>query len=373
MRISFLSTFYPFRGGISQFNALLYNEFIKLGHQVDAWTFTTQYPEFLFPGKTQFVNANDDVIKINSQRIISTVNPFSWPVAVKKIKNSNPDLLLLRYWMPFFAPSLGYVAEKLNKNIKVITLIDNVIPHEKKILDKALTKYFLKKSHGFIVMTESVKNDLLSLLPDAIVKVIPHPLYNHFGDNVDKYKARIKLGIDPNKKTLLFFGFIRNYKGLDLLIESFGKLDDSYQLVIAGEVYGNFDKYDHLINMNPNKNNIYKFIKYINDNEVNIYFSAADVCILPYKSATQSGIVGISYHFNIPLIATNVGGLSETIQHQKTGLIVDKPDVNDLVNAINEFFNKYDKNAFVKNIENLKKELSWNNFAQQIIEFIGTI
>lgn len=374
MRIAYLSTFYPFRGGISQFNALLLKELKKIGHQVDAWTFTTQYPNFLFPGETQYVKEDDqDIEKIDSMRILSTVNPFSWPIAANKIMKSHPDLLIMKFWMPFFAPSLGYVAGKLKNNVKIITIIDNAIPHEKMFLNKALTQYFLKKNHGFIVMSEKVRTDLLSMLPDARIELLFHPLYNHFGNKKDKTTARQELKIDPYKRTLLFFGFIRDYKGLDLLIQAFGALDDSYQLVIAGETYGNFEKYDNLINSNTNKQRIHKFIKYISDKEVSTYFSAADVCVLPYKSATQSGITGISYHFELPIIATNVGGLGETIKHEKTGLIVEKPIVDDLTNGIKKFFENYNNEKFIENIRQIKTELSWENFAKKIIEFSNKI
>lgn len=373
MRIAYLSTFYPFRGGIAQFNALLYSEFEKLGHQVDAWTFTTQYPQFLFPGETQFVKDDDNAEIINSTKILSTINPLSWNNTAKKIKETNPEILIMKFWMPYFAPSLGYVANKLKKNTKIITILDNVMPHEKKIFDKSLTKYFLSKNHGFIVMSEKVKTDLLEILPSAKYILIPHPLYNHFGEKIEKNKARKILGIDPLKKTILFFGFIRDYKGLDLLIQAFDKLDNSYQLIIAGEIYGDFDKYDKLINSNSNKQNIYKFVKYISDKEVSTYFSASDVCVLPYKSATQSGITGISYHFDLPMIATNVGGLSEVVKNKITGLIVDKPDPERIAVSINEYFNKYNKNDFIQNIGELKKELSWNMFAQKIIEFSSII
>ncbi len=322
MQIAYLSTFYPFRGGIAQFNASLYRELRKMGHNVDAFTFTCQYPSFLFPGKTQFVQDGDIVDIIDSKQVLNTVNPFSYITAAKKIKNTNPDLLIMKYWMSYFAPSLGCVAKKMSSKTKVITILDNVIPHEKRFFDKALTKCFLNKNDGFIAMSEKVRNDLLLYSPNAKSTLIPHPIYDHFGEIIDKSAARKKLKIDHDKKTVLFFGFIRDYKGLDLLIDAFGMLDNSYQLVIAGEAYGSFDKYDDYISKNPNRQNIHKFIKYIADNEVNTYFSAADVCILPYKEATQSGITGISYHFETPMIATDVGGLQEFIRHNKTGLIV---------------------------------------------------
>lgn len=369
MKIAYLSTFYPFRGGIAQFNASVMREFEKAGHNVDAFTFTTQYPSFLFPGETQFVKDGDIVDKIDAKRILNTANPLTWHCAASKIKKTEPDLLIMKYWMSYFGPSLGYVAGRMCKKTKVITILDNVIPHEKKFFDAPFTKYFLKRNTGFVAMSEKVKNDLLFYQPHAKVVLLPHPLYDHFGDIVNKTKARQTLGLDENKKTLLFFGFIRDYKGLDLLIEAFGKLDKSYQLVIAGEVYGNFDKYDIQIAANPNKENIHKHVKYISDNDVSLYFSASDVCILPYKGATQSGITGISYHFETPMIATDVGGLAEIIHHEKTGIIVKSPDIILITDGILEFFDKSEKLNFKANIKALKEDLSWKNFADKLIDF----
>jgi glycosyltransferase involved in cell wall biosynthesis len=368
MRIAYLSTFYPFRGGIAQFNASVLREFEKAGHTSKAFTFTTQYPNFLFPGETQFVKEGDIVDKIDAQRILNSANPLTWPGAASKIKAFTPDMLVMKYWMSYFGPSLGYVAGKMNKNTKVITILDNVIPHEKKFFDLPFTKYFLKRNHGFVAMSEKVKNDLLYYMPNAEVTLLPHPLYDHFGDIQDKSSARKQLGLNPDKKTLLFFGFIRDYKGLDLLIDAFGKLDKSYQLIIAGEVYGNFDKYDEQIKSNPNKDNIHKHVQYISDNEVAVYFSAADVCILPYKGATQSGITGISYHFELPMIATDVGGLAEIIHHEKTGLIAPTPDVETIKTIIQNYFNNYSLDTFIGNIRQLKQELSWKVFAEKLVE-----
>ncbi len=369
MQIAYLSTFYPFRGGIAQFNASLYRALQNQGHSVDAFTFTTQYPSILFPGETQFVKEGDVVDKIDAKRILNSVNPVSYFSAAKKIRKYKPDMLLMKYWMSFFGPSLGYVASKMHRNTKVISILDNVIPHERKIFDKAFTKYFLNKNHAFIAMSEKVKNDLLNFNKNAKVKIIQHPLYNHFGDIQDKTIARQKLGLHPDKKTLLFFGFIRDYKGLDLLINAFSKLDESYQLLIGGEIYGSFDKYQKLIDDNPRKKDIHSHIKYISDNEVGFYFAASDVCVLPYKSATQSGITGISYHFETPIISTNVGGLSEVIHHNKTGYLVEKTDENLIADSIMQYFKLENRNSFVENIKKLKQEMTWDNFAKAIVEF----
>jgi len=369
MHIAYLSTFYPFRGGIAQFNASLIQAFDNIGHSAQAYTFTCQYPSFLFPGKTQMVSESDPAIEINSQRVLSTINPFTYFAAAKKIAAVNPDVLVMKYWMPFFGPSLGTVAARMPEKTKAIAILDNVLPHEKRFFDPAFNAYFLKRIDGFVAMSEQVKGDLLKLKPDARVILLPHPIYDHFGKRISSAEARKKLGLNPNKKTLLFFGFIREYKGLDNLIEAFGTLDDSYQLLIAGESYGSFEKYDTLIAANKNKANIRVFNDYIPDSAVCDFFSAADVCILPYRSATQSGITGISYNFGVPLIATNKGGLAEFIEHQKTGLIIEESAPDCISQGIRDFYNDCDPKEMEGNISVMKETLTWEFFAGAIVDF----
>lgn len=371
MRIAFLSTFYPYRGGIAQFNALVYRELEKL-HNVKAFTFTRQYPDFLFPGETQMVTENDNADAIDSTRVLDTVNPISYIKTIKEIRKFNPDVLIMKYWMSFFAPSLGYVAKRLKKDVKIVTILDNVIPHEKRFFDNAFTSFFLKQNHAFISMSEKVENDLLKFQPNAKSVLKHHPLYNHFGDTIPKAEAQKLLNIKSDKKTLLFFGFIRDYKGLDLLINTMKNLDDSYQLVIAGETYGSFDKYDELIKNSGRSEDIYVFNQYIGDDDVPLYFSACDVCVLPYKSATQSGITSISFHFNKPLLATNVGGLKETIEHGKTGYIVEEATVESISEGIKDYFS-LDQQKLSDNIDMLKEELSWHKFADSLMELVESI
>jgi len=374
MKIGYLSTFYPYRGGIAQFNANLYKALIEQQHSVTAYTFTTQYPNFLFPGKTQFVTEKDKAEKINSIRCLSSVNPFSWIKTASLVKKQQPDILLMKYWMTFFGPSLGYVAGVAKKNgTKVITVLDNVIPHEKRFFDKPFNNYFLSRNTAFIAMSESVKNDLLSLQPNAKVILKPHPLYDHFGEKLIKGKAAVQLKVDANKKTILFFGIIRDYKGLDVLLEAFKNFDEGYELIIAGEVYGSFDKYQAQIDSHPLKNNIKLFNHYIDDDMVPLFFSAADVVVLPYKSATQSGITSIAYHFNTPIIATNVGGLAETIQHNKTGIIVDECSPELITAGIKNYFTNNLQQTLATGISELKEELSWKKFAKDIIEFSKSV
>jgi glycosyltransferase involved in cell wall biosynthesis len=367
MKIAFLSVFYPYRGGIAQFNANLYREMEKK-YTVKAFNFKRQYPNFLFPGKTQYVTDNDVADKIESTRSLDSINPFSWAKTSRLIKKENPDILFSRLWMSFFGPSLGYVNKHVMKNgSTVVSILDNVIPHEKRFFDKPFTKYYLKHNHGFLAMNEAVKNDLLTYLPNAKVIVRPHPLYNHFGHKIDKAKSQQQLGLDPTKKTLLFFGLIRDYKGLDNLIKAFGMLDESYQLIIAGESYGDFQKYRDEIDKIPYKQNIKTAIEYIDDNRVTNFFSAADVVVLPYRSATQSGITAIAYHFNVPVIATNVGGLEESIQHEKTGFIVKENSPASIAESIRKFYNS--NIDFNVGISNLREELSWSRFSNDLVDF----
>lgn len=372
MKISIFSTFYPYRGGIAQFSSLLFRSLEKKS-TIQPITFKRQYPNFLFPGKTQFVTKEDKADKIEAIRTLDSINPISYFRTAKEINKQKPDVYISNYWMTFFGPALGIISRLLNKNIKQIAVLHNVIPHEKKFFDKAFTNYFLKKTDGFIVMSDSVLKDLLKLKPEAKYTRIDHPVYNHFGEKIDQEKALNKLGLDSTKKTLLFFGFIREYKGLDLLLKAFELLGNDYQLLIAGEIYGDFSKYEELINASKKQKDIHLFTDYISDNEVPLFFSASDVCILPYKSATQSGITAISNHFCLPIIATDVGGLKETIINKETGLIVEKVNEKEISKVIKTYFDKDYKNQFSQKIALQNKVNSWDNFAEKLIHFADSI
>ena len=368
MKISYLSTFYPFRGGITQFNTSLY-KILEEKHEVRAYTFTRQYPDVFFPGTTQYVTESDTTERVSAKQTLDSINPFSYYQTASLIASFTPDLLLMKFWMPFFSPSLGTVANRLRKKgTKVITVLDNLIPHEKRLGDIQLIKYFLKRNDGFIAMSHAVKKDLLDLKPDAKYTLKPHPIYDHFGNSMNTGEARKKLGIPDDKKVILFFGFIRSYKGLDLAIEAMAYLPDDYLLVVAGEMYGKFDEYQTLIDQTGTDGKIKLFIRYINDNEVPAFFSAADAAVLPYKSATQSGIAQIAYHFNLPLIATNVGGLSEIIENGKTGLVLDHNTGEELAAKIKYYFDHKLKETFVKAITRKKEEFTWKAFADEVIQ-----
>lgn len=372
MKISIFSAFYPFRGGIAQFSASLYRSLAKK-HTVKAYTFKRQYPNFIFPGKTQFVDENDKVDKIPAVRVLDSINPISFFNTGNLLKNEKSNLFISNYWMTIFGPALGIISRKLKQNTLQISILHNVIPHEQRFFDKIFTKFFLKHTNGFVLMSDSVLNDLLQLKPNAKYIRIDHPVYSHFGSKLPKNEALNLLNLPTDKKTLLFFGLIRDYKGLDLLIQAFNNLDDSYQLIIAGESYGSFQKYEQLIENSTSKKRIFIFNKYISDEEVPSFFSAADVCILPYRSATQSGITSICNHFNLPIIATDVGGLKETITHLKTGIIVESPSVELLTKGIELYFNTNYNTIFPLNIEVDNESKSWDNFTEKLIEFSKTL
>lgn len=368
MRIAYLSTFYPFRGGIAQFNADLREELARQ-HEVKAFTFTRQYPSFLFPGKTQYVTPQDKAKVVDSEAILDTVNPFSWLSAARKIADWKPDLLIMKYWMSYLAPSLGTVARILHrKGIPSITILDNVIPHESRFFDKPFSRWFLRQNSGCVAMSEAVLKNMRSLTPDKPCILQPHPLYDHFGAGMDKRAARAQLGIDADRRTLLFFGLIRDYKGLDLLIDAMPLLEADFQLVIAGESYGSFEPYARQIAASPCADRIHVFNRYIGDEEVSTFFSAADLCVLPYRSATQSGITAISLHFDLPLVATPVGGLAESIEKPGIGTMAENISADALARAIRRF-SETDPAVFTARIRQMKGQLTWPVFSGKLLDF----
>ncbi len=367
MKIAYLSTFYPYRGGIAQFNAALYQELLRR-YEVRPYTFLRQYPDMLFPGTSQFVQPGDNAVKLESERILDTVNPVSYYRAAMKIKKFLPDMLLTKFWMPFFGPSLGSVAKFLPENVIKVSILDNVKPHEQRMGDLKLAKYFLSKNDAFIVMSDTVRDDLLELKPDARFKQHLHPLYDHFGEKLEQKQARDIVNVPFDKKILLFFGFIRDYKGLDLLIEALAQLPEEYHLLIAGEIYGGFAKYQNLIDKYNLEERVTMHIRYIADDEVPAFFSAADVCVLPYRSATQSGITAIAFHFGVPLIATNVGSLKEMLEPHNTGYLIPNPSYEALKSGIMEFFNNSLFSEYKVNISKYKKFASWHSLADTLSE-----
>ncbi|MGE5410719.1 MAG: glycosyltransferase [Clostridiales bacterium] len=374
MKITILSTAYPLRGGIAHFNGLLYKELSK-DNQVNVITFKRQYPSIFFPGKSQF-ESGETVEKIPSEVIVDSVNPLNWLKVGEKLRKEAPDLIIFKYWMPFFAPCFGTISRiaKRNGKTKVLTICDNVIPHERKPGDRAFTNYFFNVVDFFVLLSKKVQMDLLSIKPKAENKILPHPVYSNFGEVVSKAQAREHLKLKNNEKLILFFGFIRDYKGLDVLFETMaqlkGKLD--VKLIVAGEFYSNEEKYKELINKLQIKDSLYLFTDFIPTNEVKYYFCAADAVILPYKDATQSGIVQIAMNFKKPVIATNVGGLEEVVLDTKTGFIVEKQKPEKIAEAIMKFYSSSEdlEKEFQRNIEGEVDKYSWRKFAEGITDFM---
>lgn len=373
MKVAILSCFYPFRGGVAQFNASLLEELGRT-HTAKAFNFTTQYPKLLFPGKTQLVAAGDGTIKVDAEPVLSTVNPISWFKAAKAIRSWGADILILRYWMSWFAPSLGTVARHVGSGCKVVAIMDNVIPHEPHFFDKPLTRWFLKAVDGCITLSDEVASDLLRWKKDALFKVLPHPLYTHFGQKLGKEEAQRHLGLEPGGKTLLFFGLIRKYKGLDILIDAFGQLPEDYRLIVAGEPYGSFEEYQKAIDASPAKDRIHLYTNYIPDSEVKWFFSASDVTVLPYRSATQSGVNALACHFEVPMIVTDTGSLRADVEGRGTGIVVENSGPAAVRDGILKFFRSPSiMEECIKNIRQERRRLSWSGFCKELILFTESI
>lgn len=364
MKIAVLSTFYPFRGGIAQFNAALYRA-LEENHEVKAFNFTVQYPKLLFPGKTQLVEEGDKADKIQTTRVLSSINPLSYRKAVKKIKAFNPDVLIIGYWMPYMAPSLGFVAKKMAKHCKVVSIVHNAIPHEKGRLDNYLTKYFFKNNTQIITLSEAVKKDIIAQYPKMAVNVLPHPVYEHFGSKIEREVALKQLGLENKFNYLLFFGLIRDYKGLDILLLALKNLDENTHLIVAGEVYGSFEKYQQIIKEHQLENRVHLYLKYIPDEEVKLYFSASNTVVLPYKSGTQSGIIAIAKHFKTPIVTTDVGGFSEFIKGNE-GTIVTPNDAVALAIGIKEIVQEVDNKSI-----DIEGDNSWADFTRKVLEVLS--
>ena len=372
MKIVLVGPFPPFRGGISDLNAALADHLSKR-HEIHAINFTTQYPKVLFPGKTQF-KKGDSAQEVDSIRCLSSINPFSWRKTAYKIIDIEPDLVLFRFWLPFFAPAFSGVAKKIRKysDATIMVICDNIIPHEERLLDTRLTKIFFGFIDSFIVLSKKVENELLSFIPEAKYKYSPHPIYSIFNNTLSKEQAKAELKL-ATKKVLLFFGLIREYKGLDILINAMEKIKtelEDYTLLIVGECYENENKYTELIKKAGITDNVKCHYSFIPDNEVGKYFSAADVVVLPYKTASQSGIVQIAYHFDTPVIVSNVGGLPEIVDEGKTGYCVE-PNSNAFAKAIKAFYENDNISEMNSNISEYKSQFSWDAMVKAIEKLVN--
>lgn len=360
MKILFIGPAYPYRGGLATFNECMARQFIQEGEDVKLETFTLQYPSFLFPGTTQYSTdpAPED---LNISRTVNSVNPFNWISVGKRIAKENYDLVLVRFWLPFMAPCLGTISRLIrkNKNTKVFAIVDNMIPHERRIGDITLGKYFVNSVDGFITLSQSVLDDVNKFDKQNKPKICtPHPVYNIYGETCEKSLACEKLGIDPKYKHVLFFGFIRDYKGLDILMEAFKYLPNDIKLIVAGEFYNNSEKYKKLEKELNLEGRIHWFTKFIPTNEVATYFSAAEIVAQPYKTATQSGVTQVAYQLEKPMLVTNVGGLAEIVPHGKVGYVTEV-DPKAVAEAIQDFYNNDRTAEFLPHIRTEKQKYSW--------------
>ena len=374
-RVVIIGPAYPLRGGLSSFNERLAREFIARDFETEIYTFSLQYPAFLFPGTTQYSNepAPADIIiheKINS------ISPLNWLWIGYELCKKKPHIIVVRYWLPFMGPCLGTILRlvKRNKLTKIICIADNIIPHEKRIGDSAFTKYFIKPVNAFITMSAKVLSDLKSITDKPSMQIV-HPLYDNFGEAISKEEACEHLELSADKKIILFFGFIRKYKGLDLLLKAISVLKNrnyftGYNMVflIAGEFYEPAQPYLDMINNYHLEDYVILKNEFIPDSEVKYYLSAADCVIQPYKSATQSGVTPLAYHFEKPMIVTNVGGLPSLVP-DTVGLVCE-PNAEAIAAAIEDFF-KMDTAKFKENIKEEKKKYSWEKLVDAIVSLAG--
>ncbi len=362
--------FYPLRGGIAQYLAVLGKKLEEKGHQVKILSFRKQFPRLLFPGQTQREESRE-FIRLPAEAVFIPWNPWSWIKTFQKARKGHPDALIFKYWMPFFAPGYAAVCGLLRyfTEIPVIFILDNVIPHEKHLADRFLTRLALRWVDAFIVQSEVVRRDLLRWFPEAErrrIALVPHPIYDCYSHvEMSREEARRKLGISRDKKLLLFFGLVRHYKGLDILLEAMpaiiSRLGLDAHLLIAGEFYDPEISYRQQVEKLRLAEQVTIVNRYIRNEEVSFYFRAADLLVLPYRSATQSGVIQVANYFLLPVVSTAVGGLPEIIREGETGFLVEPESPAALTRAVVNFFQNIRSDAFAGGLENAKNRFSWEN------------
>ena len=375
MKVIIIGPAHPLRGGLATFNHRLAKEFNDQGDDCSIVSYSLQYPSILFPGKTQY---SDEPAPENLtiHTLINSVNPVNWLQVGRKIYNWNPDIIVVRFWIPFMGPALGTILRQVKKNrhTRVVCIADNVIPHEKRPGDKPFTKYFLKSCDAFITMSEKVMNDLRQFEPTKPAQFVEHPLYDNFGEAISKVEARHNLGLPAGEKIILFFGFIRQYKGLDILLRAMA--DErikaaKIKLLVAGEFYEDEKPYRQLIAEKELQDQVILKTNFIPDSEVRNYLCAADCVIQPYRNATQSGVTPLAYHFEKPMVVTNVGGLPSLVPHQKVGLVTE-PHPKAIADAILRFYD-LGEDFFIPHLRSEKQKYSWGNLTNAIRNLSGKL
>lgn len=377
MHIVILGTAYPFRGGLATFNERLARQLQAEGHQVEVITFTLQYPSFLFPGKTQYSteNAPTDLL-INQQ--VNSCNPLNWFKVGHRIRKMQPDLLITCYWMAFFAPCYSIIERiaKRNGKTRTIALVHNMIPHEPSILDKLFAPFYVRSTDGFVALSESVVQDINHLDKNHKLKTsYPHPIYDHYGEQMSKEEACQALDLDPEKQYMLFFGLVRAYKGLDLLLDAFGKVKDQLpdlRLIVAGEFYEDEEKYRAQLYFNKLNDRVIIHNDFIADADLCKYFGAADLIVQPYKSATQSGVTQVAFHFEKPMLVTNVGGLGEIVHDHKMGYAVE-PNADAIAAALTDYYTHSRQADYTEYLIKQKDNYSWSKLAESFVKIHNNI
>lgn len=369
MKIAILGTAWPYRGGLAVYNERLAHQFAAEGDDVTVYTFTLQYPSFLFPGKTQYSTepAPSDLRIIRS---LNSVNPLSWIRTGRAIRKLAPDILIIKYWLPFMAPCLGMVARiaRKNRHTRVVSILDNIIPHEHRPGDRLFGKYFTRSVNGFIAMSDSVLEDLGQFDTAKPRVFCRHPLYDNFGAKASREESLRFLGLDPDQRYMLFFGLIRDYKGLDLLLRAYADSrlrKMNVKLIVAGEFYSGSDKYFEMEKDLGLQGMVVWKSDFVPDSEVRYCFGAADIIVQPYKSATQSGVTQIAYHFEKPMLVTDVGGLAEIVPDGKVGYVV-RPDEHEIADALADFFENNRQEQFTEGILSEKKQYAWSNMTRSV-------
>jgi len=378
-KVVIIGSAHPLRGGgITTFNERLARQFLSEGFNCSIFSFSLQYPPFLFPGTTQYTK-DPFPTDLKIFPVINSIHPLNWLQIGLQLKKIRPDIIVVRYWLPFMGPALGTILRqvKKNKHTRIIAITDNIIPHEKRPGDIPFTKYFLKPVDAFITMSGKVMNDLRSFEPVKPAKQVLHPLYDNFGASISKEEARKKLGLNSSDQIILFFGFIRKYKGLDLLFQAIGELNknpltpSNWKFLIAGEFYGDKKPYlDQIAKLDINDRLILR-TEFIPDSEVKNYFCASDGVIQPYRNATQSGVTPLAYHFEKPMIVTNVGSLPDLVIHEKTGLVCE-PEPGSIAKAIDRYF-QLGEHYFLPHLRNEKEKYSWSKLVEAIIDLANNV
>ena len=384
MKIILLGTAYPYRGGLATFNERLARQFAEEGHEVEVWTFTLQYPSFLFPGKTQY-STEEAPAGLTIRRTLNSCNPFNWLRVGRQLRKAAPDMLICCYWMAFFAPAYGLISRiaRRNRKTKAVALVHNMMPHEPSILDKLFAPYFVKSQDGFVALSDSVVKDIEKVeakISNLKCKISnrpkvssPHPIYDHYGERMVKAEACKALGLPENKQYMLFFGLVRAYKGLDLLLDAFGQIKDQLpelQLIIAGEFYEHEDKYRAQIEANGLADRVILRNEFIPDGDLRKYFGAADLIVQPYKSATQSGVTQVAFHFEKPMLVTNVGGLGEIVHDHKMGYAC-APGADAIAEDLLDYFNNNRQASYIEYLKKEKTKYAWSNMTAAFLNILS--